>query len=59
MPDRSSYKSIKTIHEVLVHGYDLDDETFDIVGYNKIGHYGSSKLNFSDFRKAYMENAQD
>ena len=55
IPDRPSYKSIKTIHETLIHGYDLDNETFDIVGYNKIGQYGSSKLKFSNFRKAYME----
>ena len=55
MPDRSSYKSTKTIHEAMIYGYDLGDETFDIVGYNKMGQYSSSKLKFSDFRKAYME----
>ena len=55
MPDRSNYKNKKNIHETLIHGYDLYDETFNIVGYNKRGQYVSSKLKFSDFKEAYMK----
>ena len=55
MPNRSRYKKKKNIHETLIHGYDLYDETFNIVGYNKMGQYGSSKLKFSDFKEAYMK----
>ena len=54
MPDRSNYKIENYTHETLIHGYDLYDETFTIVGYNKMGQYGSSKLKFSYFKKAYM-----
>ena len=55
IPDRSSYNKKKNIHETLIHGYDLYDETFSIVGYNKMGQYVSSKLKFSDFKEAYMK----
>ena len=55
IPDRSSYNKKKNIHETLIHGYDLYDETFSIIGYNKMGQYVSSKLNFSDFKRAYMK----
>ena len=54
MPNKSNYKKRKYIHETLIHGYDLCYETFDIAGYNKMGQYISSKLNFSYFKKAYM-----
>ena len=55
MPDRSNYNTQKNIHETLIHGYDLYDETFDIIGYNKMGQYVSSKLKFADFKKAYTK----
>ena len=54
MPNKSNYKKRKYIHETLIYGYDLCSEIFYIAGYNKMGQYISSKLNFFDFRKAYM-----
>ena len=55
IPDRLNYNTQKNIHETLIHGYDLYDEAFDVIGYNKIGQYVSSKLKFADFKKAYTK----
>jgi hypothetical protein len=46
-------------HETLIYGYDLTEKCLYYVGFNNYENYGYYKVLFSDFRKAYYNDAVD
>ena len=54
IPDRRTYKKRHFSHDILVYGYDINSETFDVLGFNKNVSFKSSKVSFSEFRKSYL-----
>ncbi len=53
IPFRSAYKKYGQPHDLFIFGYDSEDKTFDVAGFNSNSVYSYSKLSFEDFEKAF------
>jgi hypothetical protein len=64
-PPSAFYQKENKGHGVLIYGYDLDNQVFDIAGYYENQRYKTEKLNFFDLELAYkhadkwVEKAQE
>lgn len=52
MPDRPHYQRHHFIHEVLVSGYDTEDRTFVLSGFDEQGGYAVSRVPFAVLERA-------
>lgn len=53
IPGRTLYKDAHVTHDILVHGYDHDQEVLFISGFNKNVVYGQWTVPYDDFVKGY------
>ena len=54
VPERNSYKSWHTRHEIMVFGYNLKEKFLKIIGYNNKGVYSKSTISFFEFEQSYI-----
>lgn len=53
IPERSNFHKKHISHDVLVYGYDLENNTFDVLGFNDKTIFKNSKVRFSEFRHSF------
>lgn len=51
IPNRPAYKKFHNTHDLLIYGYDLSNNQFNIIGFNKKMQYVESHVSFEDFMK--------
>ncbi len=66
IPDRAEYHNRHFLHEVLISGYDTQEEIFEITGFNQRGSYATSPIKFTELEQAlstpperFMDNMAD
>jgi len=53
IPNRASYKKRRFTHDNLIYGYNSNEKTFDIIGYDISRRYNPSKVSFTDLELAF------
>lgn len=48
------YQKSSTMHDILVYGYDLEEESFYVADFFKYGKYSFERVSFQDFSQGYM-----
>lgn len=54
IPDRGSYGERNFAHDILVFGYDLEAEVFDVLGFKANGMFAPTQVPFAEFEQAYL-----
>lgn len=54
IPDRGSYGERHFVHDILVYGYDMESEMFEVLGFRENGLFGPSQVSFAEFEQAYL-----
>ncbi|MEW9699659.1 hypothetical protein [Paenibacillus sp. SI8] len=53
VPNRVPYQKFNRTHDVLVYGFDDEQETFNLLGYNERLIFDKSVISFAEFEKGY------
>lgn len=53
IPEREVYHQSHLSHDVLIHGYDMREQTFQLLGFKDKHTFASTSVSFADFEKAY------
>lgn len=56
IPFRNAYQKYRQPHDLFIFGYDINNKTFDVAGFNSEDEFSYDKLSFEDFEKAYHYN---
>ncbi len=56
IPSRLAYKHHHFGHDILLYGYNADENIFHIMGYTDSGHYNPSTINCDEFVIAYLNS---
>ena len=59
IPDTLVYNTQHFIHDFLIYGYNLEDQTYSILGYTRDMVMRKRKIGFGDFRKAFLAGIND
>lgn len=57
--NRKAYKNQHYIHDLLIYGYDEEEEIYNVVGYNQDFIYRESTVTFKEFQEAFCNNNID
>ncbi|WP_458125217.1 hypothetical protein [Paenibacillus sp. Z3-2] len=52
IPNRQAYKKFHNTHDLLIYGYDLSNNLFNVIGFNERMQYVESYVSFDDLAKA-------
>lgn len=55
IPNRRAYKQYHFIHDYMLYGYDMDKQTFNIIGYNDKRKYKPTEISFKEYFNAIKE----
>ncbi|KWX70218.1 hypothetical protein AMQ84_29465 [Paenibacillus riograndensis] len=53
IPEREVYRKSHLSHDILIHGYDLEEQTFQLMGFTDKHNFASTSVRFTDFEQAY------
>ncbi|WP_019912661.1 hypothetical protein [Paenibacillus sp. HW567] len=53
IPEREVYRKSHLSHDVLIHGYDVQEQTFQLTGFTDKHTFASTSVRFTDFEQAY------
>lgn len=53
LPNRKSYHKEHFIHDLLIYGYDRENNTYNTIGFDENGIFRPQKLDFNDFQNAF------
>ncbi len=57
VPNRRFYGNTHLVHDFMIYGYDADKKEYSIMGFNQKYDYGTTKISFEQFEKAFFSDS--